>query len=193
MRYSASHKQQTRERIVKAAARQFRSRGTEGAAIGDLMRDLRLTHGGFYRHFGSKEELVAEAFEGALKELGNRAIAAIEAAPAGKALQALIDTYLDLDHCDDVAGGCPVAAMAAEIARRPKGSRAPFLQALRGHVRRMERYMPGATEDERRQKTIALLTGMAGTLTIARAFTDRQDRRAILDGARKFYLDAVQR
>jgi hypothetical protein len=59
MRYPAGHKELTRERIVRAAARRFRSRGTEGAGIGDLMRDLRLTHGGFYRHFDSKERLFA--------------------------------------------------------------------------------------------------------------------------------------
>jgi TetR/AcrR family transcriptional regulator, transcriptional repressor for nem operon len=191
MRYPTDHKQQTRERIVRAASRRFRSRGTEGAAIGELMRDLRLTHGGFYRHFGSKEGLVAEAFEAALEESGDRAVAAIEKAPPGGEMQALIDAYLDLRHCEDIAGGCPVAALASEIARRPKGSRNPFLQVLRAHIRRMEQYMPGATLEQRRQKTIALFTGMAGTLTVARAFTDEQDRRAILDGAKKFYLAAV--
>jgi TetR/AcrR family transcriptional regulator, transcriptional repressor for nem operon len=191
MRYPAEHKQQTHERIVRAASRRFRSRGTEGAAIADLMRDLRLTHGGFYRHFGSKEGLVAEAFETALKESGDRAIAAIERAPAGGEMRALIDAYLDPQHCDDIAGGCPVAALASEIARRPKRSRALFLEALRAHIRRMEPYMPGGTVEERRQKTIALFTGMAGTLTVARAFTGQRDRRAILEGARRFYLAAV--
>ena len=192
MRYPADHKQQTRARIVRAASRRFRRRGTEGAAIAELMRDLRLTHGGFYRHFGSKEGLVAEAFEAALKESGDRAVAAVGKAPPGGEMQALIDSYLDLGHCADIAGGCPVAALASEVARRPKGSRGPFLQALRVHIRRMEHYMPGRTVEERRQKTIALFTGMAGTLTVARAFTDEQDRRTILEGARRFYLAAVR-
>jgi TetR/AcrR family transcriptional repressor of nem operon len=107
-------------------------------------------------------------------------------------MQALIDAYLDPRHCEDIAGGCPVAALASEIARRPKGSRGPFLKALRAHIQRMEPYMPGRAVEERRQKTIALFTGMAGTLTVARAFTDEQDRRAILDGAKKFYLAAVK-
>jgi TetR/AcrR family transcriptional regulator, transcriptional repressor for nem operon len=191
MRYPAEHKQHTRERIVRAAARRFRNRGTEGSAISDLMRDLRLTHGGFYRHFGSKERLVAEAFEAALKETADRAAVAIGKAPPGGEIKALIDAYLDPKHCDDMAGGCPVAALASEIARRPKGSRGPFLDALRAHIRRMERFMPGATVEVRRKKTIALFTGMAGTLTVARAFTDEQDRRAILEGARQFYLAAV--
>ena len=157
------------------------------------MRDLRLTHGGFYRHFESKEGLFAEAFEQSLKEMGDRVVAAIEQAPRGGELKALIDGYLDIAHCNDIAGGCPVAALASEVARRPRASRKPFLQALRMHVRRMEGYIPGATDEERRQKTIALFTGMAGTLAVARAFTDEKDRRSILEGARKFYLAAAQR
>jgi TetR/AcrR family transcriptional repressor of nem operon len=193
MRYPGHHKQQTRERIVRAAARRFRSRGTEGAAIAHLMRDLRLTHGGFYRHFGSKEGLVEEAFETALSEFREREIAAIKEAPPGGEMQAFIDRYLDPKHCNDMAGGCPVAALAAEIARRPKRSRGPFVDALRAHIRRLEQYMPGATIEERRQKTIALLTGMAGTLTVARAFTADEDRRTILEGAKKFYSMAVRK
>ncbi|HEY1307681.1 MAG TPA: TetR/AcrR family transcriptional regulator [Vicinamibacterales bacterium] len=192
MRYPVQHKQRTRERIVRAAARRFRNRGTEGAAISELMRDLHLTHGGFYRHFGSKEGLVVDAFAAALKESGDRTFTAIEKAPPGGEIQALIDAYLDPKHCDDIAGGCPVAALACEIARRPKGSRGPFLEALRAHIRRIEQFMPGATVEARRQKTIALFTGMAGTLMVARAFTDERDRRTILEGARKFYSAAIQ-
>jgi TetR/AcrR family transcriptional repressor of nem operon len=193
MRYAPDHKQQTRDRIVRAAARRFRGKGSEGAGIGDLMRDLRLTHGGFYRHFDSKEALFAEAFEHSLREIGDRVTRAIDSAPKGAELKALIDTYLDVDHLNDVAGGCPVAALASEVARRPRGTREPFLQPLRSHIRRMERYIPAATEQQRHEKAIALFTGMAGTLTVARAFTDERDRRAILDGARRFYLAAAQR
>ncbi len=191
MRYGPDHKQQTRERIVRAAARRFRSRGTDGAVIGDLMRDLRLTHGGFYRHFESKERLFAEAFAQSLKEVGDRVTKAIAQAPRGAELGALIDAYLDVEHLNDVAGGCPVAALASEVARRPRSARGPFLQALRAHIRRMEQYIPAENDEKRREKAISLFTGMAGTLTVARAFTDEHDRRAILDGAKKFYLAAA--
>jgi TetR/AcrR family transcriptional repressor of nem operon len=193
MRYTAEHKQRTRERIVRAAARRFRSRGSEGAGIGDLMRDLRLTHGGFYRHFESKEDLFAEAFEQSLKELDDRLVASVERAPAGGELKALVDGYLDIERCDDVAGGCPVAALASEIARRPPSARGRLVRALRGHVRRMERYLPGATEEERRRTAIALFSGMAGALIIARAFPDEQARRSMLEGAKAFFLAAAQR
>jgi TetR/AcrR family transcriptional repressor of nem operon len=192
MRYSAEHKQQTHDRIVRAAARRFRSRGSEGAGIGDLMRDLRLTHGGFYRHFDSKEALFAEAFEQGLKEVGDRVIRAVEGAPPGTELKALIDAYLDITHCDNPAAGCPVAALAAEVARRPRQTRARFLLALRAHIRRMSPYVPGGTDEERRQKAVALFSGMGGTLAVARTIVDEHDRRAMLEAARKFYLAAAQ-
>src|SRR5215467_26535 len=110
MRYPAEHKQQTRQRIVRSASRRFRSRGSEGAVIGDLMRDLRLTHGGFYRHFDSKEDLLVAAFELGLADTAARAEQRIKAAAPGGELKAMIDAYLDVEHCDDVEGGCPVAA-----------------------------------------------------------------------------------
>jgi TetR/AcrR family transcriptional repressor of nem operon len=59
----------------------------------------------------------------------------------------LIDAYLDLEHGNDVAGGCPVAALASEVARRPRGSRGPFLHALRSHIRRMAKYVPAASDE----------------------------------------------
>src|SRR5258708_34728241 len=83
MRYPAQHKQQTRQRIVRAALRRFRSRGTEGASIGTLMRDLRLTHGGLYRHFRRKEDLFVAAFEQGLKQLAHNPGASVKPAPKG--------------------------------------------------------------------------------------------------------------
>lgn len=191
MRYPAEHKKETRERIVRAAARRFRSRGSEGALIGDLMRDLRLTHGGFYRHFGSKEELFAEAFEHSFEELARQVLSTIEKAPRGGELKALIGRYLDVEHCDDMAGGCPVAALTTEIARRPPKARDAFLRVLKNHMTRVAKYIPGATEEERERKARVLFSGMAGTLTLARVIVDDQERRRFLDDAKKFYFDAV--
>src|SRR5262245_419543 len=147
MRYPAEHKQHTRERIVRAASRRFRSKGSEGAGIDELMRDLRLTRGGFYRHFASKEDLFVEAFERALNDVVTRVSAAIKKAKPGGETKALIDTYFDIDHCNDVADGCPVAALAAEVARRPKATREPLLRALRQHVARLQSYVPGRNDD----------------------------------------------
>ena len=193
MRYPVEHKQQTRERIVRAASRRFRRHGSEGAVIGDLMRDLRLTHGGFYRHFDSKEDVLVAAFELGLADTAARAEKGVKTAAPGGELKAMIDAYLDIEHCEDVEGGCPVAALAAEIPRRPRKTRDAMLRALREHVSRFEPYVPGRSDDERRLNTITLLSGMAGTMSLARAFVDVEHRRRILDGARRFYLQALTR
>jgi TetR/AcrR family transcriptional repressor of nem operon len=190
MRYPAEHKQGTRARIVRAAALRFRRRGGEGAAISDLMRDLRLTHGGFYRHFDSKEDLFAEAFAAGLEQVSERLVRAAEAAPRGGALKALIDAYLSQEHCDDAANGCPVAALMAEVARRPGATRGAFQQAMRAHIARMARYVPGRTDEKRRRTAVMLFSGMAGTLNVARALSDER-RRRVLEDARTFYLRAV--
>lgn len=192
MRYSAEHKQQTRQRIVRAAARRFRSRGTQGATIGNLMRDLRLTHGGFYRHFGSKEQLFLEAFEQSLKELSSKALEAMRRAPRGSKAKALIDSYLDAGHASDVASGCPVAALASEIARRPPKDRNEFLRVLIKHIGEVAKYLPGATDEERERKAQVLFSGMAGTINVARLIVDDQQRRRFLDDAKKFYLEAIR-
>ena len=192
MRYPAEHKQETREQIVRAAARRFRSRGNEGTVIGDLMRDLHLTHGGFYRHFDSKEELFAEALEHSLEQFANKVLSKVENAPQGSQLKALIDSYFDVEHCEDAAGGCPVAALATELARHPPNARAAFLRVLKNHAKRVAKYIPGATEEARERTARVLFSGMAGTLTLARVIVDKQDRRRFLDDAKKFYFDAAR-
>ena len=193
MRYPAEHKQQTKERIVRAAARRFRSGGSEGAAIGKLMRDLRLTHGGFYRHFVSKEELFTKAFEESVGELRSRVLSRIEQAPPGEELNALISHYLDIDHSKDIAGGCPVAALATEIARRPPKARATFLRILKNHLAQLAKYIPGATEAERERKARVLFSGMAGTLNLARVIVNDEQRRQFLEDAKVFYFKAAQK
>jgi len=193
VRYPAEHKQHTRGRIVRAAARRFRSGGSEGAAISKLMRDLRLTHGGFYRHFGSKEELFIEAFEESLKELRRRVQSSIEQAPPGGTLKALVSQYLNIDHTNDIAGGCPVAALATEIARRPPKARATFLRILKNHIAQVAKYIPGATEEERERKARVLFSGMAGTLNLARVIVDDEQRRQFLEEAKVFYFKAAQK
>jgi TetR/AcrR family transcriptional repressor of nem operon len=191
MRYPARHKQQTRERIVKAAARRFRSRGSEGAAISDLMRDLRLTHGGFYRHFDSKEALFVQAFEHGLEESRRKFASLVAQAAPGDRLKAFIDGYLDVGHCGNPAEGCPLATLGAEVARRPRKTRAAFQRALDRHIEFIARLIPGEDEDERERKAMTLLSGMAGTLAAARLMSDEDRRRQLLDAAKSFYLGAA--
>src|SRR6266851_1331976 len=111
MRYSPEHKEQTRERIVHAASRRFRRAGT-GVGIGQLMKTLTMTHGGFYRHFRSKDELLIEALNKSFTEMHDRREAMLQKAKPGGELEALVEGYLSDAHCADAAGGCAVAALA---------------------------------------------------------------------------------
>src|SRR5712692_6506444 len=192
MRYPAEHKQETRDRIIHAASRRFRRAGA-GVGIGQLMKTLKMTHGGFYRHFKSKDDLFEAALRKGFEEMRARMGAAIAKAPSGHELEAIIETYLSEQHCADAAGGCPVAALASEIGRQPCALRAAFDRAIQEATSRMAQFMTGATEEERRRKAGVLLSGMSGTLAVARAVSDEELRRKILAAARKIYVEAFAR
>jgi TetR/AcrR family transcriptional regulator, transcriptional repressor for nem operon len=192
MRYPADHKDRVRKQIIRAASRRFRGRGSEGVPITELMQDLELTHGGFYRHFDGKEELFGEALIEGFAEAEARMTAAIEGAPAGRELEAIIHKYLSLEHCADPAGGCPIAALTTEIARHPRKTRSKFFRALQSHAPTLLRFMPGRTLAERQRGAMVLFAGMAGVVNLARATPDEASRRRILEGACAFYVRAVR-
>lgn len=191
MRYTAEHKEQTRERIVHAASRRFRRAGA-GVGIGQLMKTLKMTHGGFYRHFKSKEDLVIAALQNGFEEMRTRMRAALADAKPGHEIEAIVNTYLSEKHCADAAAGCPVAALASEISRQPRAVREAFDAAIRQRVTIVAEFMTG-NEEERPRKAATLMSGMSGTLAVARAISDDTLRRKLLEGARKTYIEAFAR
>lgn len=187
MRYSKVHKQATHERLVEAASQQFRAHGGDGISIANLMDELKLTHGGFYRHFASKDDLYAEAL---VFSFGQKRASLLEAAPTGtrsSQLKAIIDRYLSLEHCANRADGCPVAALSAEIARQPAVVREAFDQGLRTYMAQISPLLPGATEDERQRNALVLFSGMVGALSVARAVADQALQAELLAAARELY------
>jgi TetR/AcrR family transcriptional repressor of nem operon len=154
------------------------------------MSKLDLTHGGFYRHFGSKEQLVVEAIVKALEEAASHFVEAAEKAPPGSALKLMIERYLSLAHCENPAEGCPIAALITEIAHYPRPVRTKLDRALKDHVNKMSRFLPGASETERRLNCMVLFSGMSGALNVARATADAQMRKTILESAKEFYIKA---
>jgi len=189
MRYPAEHKQETRQRIVDAASRRFRRAGA-AVGIGPLMKALKMTHGGFYRHFRSKDDLLAEALTRGFDDMRGRMGAALSKAPPGRELATIIETYLSEEHCANVAGGCPVAALASEVARQPRKVRLAMEQAVRRIAASVGRFMRGATEEERTRNAGVLFSAMSGTLAVARAVADEEMRRSLLASARKMYIEA---
>src|ERR1043166_3266375 len=109
MRYPPEHKAEVRQKIVKDASFRVRGEGLTGAAVAAVMRDSGLTHGGFYKHFGSKEELLMEALNAAFEEMADSLARAAEDAPPGTAWKSVVKTYLSPEHCDHPELGCPLA------------------------------------------------------------------------------------
>lgn len=124
-RVSQAQAEENRRRVVDTASRLFREQGTQ-VSVADLMKAAGLTHGAFYKQFASKEALVDEATAHAFDELarGHTAGLAQYEGRRDAAQRALIDAYLSVEHRDDPADGCPVAALATDIAREGGGREA---------------------------------------------------------------------
>lgn len=190
MRYPAEQKSETHEKILTAAARSFREHGSEINGIGQVMKELGLTKGGFYRHFESKGDLYAAAVARAFEELGDRLVAVARAAPKGAGLRAVIEDYLSARHLSAPGAGCPLAALAPEIARQPSAIRKRINQSMQAYAERMLPWIPGRTVAERRARAFILFTGMAGVLVGARAIAEAEGRDRMLAAARSFYTEA---
>jgi TetR/AcrR family transcriptional regulator, transcriptional repressor for nem operon len=170
MRFDKGHKEQTRRRIVETAARRFRKEGVEAVGIAGLMADAGLTHGGFYAHFGSKEELVRAALEEASDQGRERRCRLLE---KGESLEGLVRSYLRPVHRDTPELGCAAAALIAEIARHEPETRAAFTARLGELLAQFEAVMPVEMAVEQRQsRTIGIFAAMMGALQMARAVTD---------------------
>jgi len=121
-RRTAAEKADTHAAIVRQAAKLFRERGS-GVGIADVMDDAGLTHGGFYRHFGNKDDLIVEAVSVALHELSERLTRAAERAEPGRELEAIITAYLSTDHLAHPESWCALAALAGDLGRLPSRAR----------------------------------------------------------------------
>ncbi|MEU4330584.1 TetR/AcrR family transcriptional regulator [Nonomuraea dietziae] len=177
-RASRAQAQENRKRIVETASQLFREQGTH-VSVADLMKAVGLTHGGFYKQFASKEALIDEATTHAFGELTQRHTAALElhAGQLDAAQQALIDAYLSVEHRDNPADGCPVAALAGDMAREPNNH-----EAHRVYAKGVSDFADWlATED---QDGITRLCTMLGALLLARATKDSPLSEEILTAAR---------
>jgi TetR/AcrR family transcriptional repressor of nem operon len=168
MRRSREDAAETRRQIVETASRLFRARGITQVSVADIMDALGLTVGGFYRHFESKEALVAEAIEAASDEAASRHAEA--AADAGR-VSVLIDRYLSKAHRDHAEVGCPVAALCSEIAHESTPSRDAFTKAIYQLLELLGSVVPGETK-EARDRRLFTAASMVGAVVLARATSD---------------------
>lgn len=120
MRYPPEHKSGVHQEIVKDASRRVRAEGLNGVAVATVMSDTGLTHGGFYKHFASKDELLLASFREAFRDFIARLVSVAEQARPGEAWMAIVQAYLSSEYCDHVEYGCPLTALAPEFARADK-------------------------------------------------------------------------
>ncbi len=180
MKVTREQAAENRERIVETAARLFRERGFEGIGVADLMGAAGLTHGGFYGHFASKEDLMAEACERALMHSGERWHQRAESDP-GDPIGALARGYLTAKHRDNPGSGCLIAAVGSDAARHGPGVRHAITEWLRFSFDFVARWMPGRSAAARRRNAITAYASWVGAMVLARAVDDKAFSQEILD------------
>lgn len=159
MRVTQEQMRKNRRRILAEASRLFREKGFEAVGVAEVMKAAGLTHGGFYGHFASKEDLMAHAIEHA----------AAEKAGSGGSVPDFLNAYLSPAHRDDPAGGCPMAALAADVRLRPEAARSAMTAGIRSQIARMEAALADGVPEDRRREAIGTYAAMLGALILARA------------------------
>jgi TetR/AcrR family transcriptional regulator, transcriptional repressor for nem operon len=182
MRYDAQRKDRTRQLIVKTAAKRFRAEGIAPVGVANLMSTAGFTHGGFYAHFTSKEELVIETCRAAFGETLAYLSGAINAAPPGSRLRAMLDAYLSVVHRDNPSKGCFAAALITEAAR----SSSPVREALTECIGALVVLARDAIRaDGLDQDPKAVIATMIGALAISRVIKDSQLSKKYLAAGRQ--------
>jgi TetR/AcrR family transcriptional repressor of nem operon len=172
-----------RERIVETAARLFRERGYDGIGVADLMKNAGLTHGGFYGHFASKEDLLAEATAYALGKSVERWEGFLADGKA-TAMGQIGNSYLSKGHRDAPELGCSVTALGADISRLGDKARHALTQGARGQVAVLEQLAPGDDAAQQRKQALATYAAMVGALLLSRAVDDEGLSLEILDAVK---------
>ena len=189
MRVSREQAAENRDRIIDVAGRLFRERGFNGIGVANLMKAAGLTHGGFYGHFESKDDLEVQACARALARTSER-WNAVAANAAEAPLDALLDSYLSGRHRDGKGEGCIYAALAADVARQENPTlRCCFTEGLRSSIDTLVRIIPGRSRAARRQKALACLSTLVGALILARAVDDAELSDEILAAARALWRE----
>src|SRR6184192_2540105 len=180
MRYEREHKTRTRDRIVRNAARKFRAEGLSGPGVASVMKASGLTVGGFYKHFRNKDELLTEAMAQGFAESNGNIRSALQHVPPEHKWKELVRLYLSTEHCDHPDTGCPVAALAPEMARAKLSVRKRIAGLIKDRAERWVEFMPGRTATERQQNFSVIFSAMAGAVSVARILTEPADRQKVL-------------
>jgi len=179
MGYSKAQKTRTHKRIVSIASKRFREKGLAGFGIAELMKEAGLTVGGFYKHFDSRGDLVAEAVNSAFGGWKRRVDAAKSGGPP-VSYEKLIDDYLSEAHRDNPGTGCAFSALAPEIARSDKRTRALTSEQVQSDIQLIAGLLPAKDKRMARSRAILAFSALVGAMSLARAVSDVALSREIL-------------
>jgi TetR/AcrR family transcriptional regulator, transcriptional repressor for nem operon len=172
MRYDPEHKQRTRERVLKQAARAIREDGPHGVSVASVMSRAGLTHGGFYAHFASRDELIAEGISQMFRESSQRLAQSLAGRTPADALADYIGFYLSPAHRDSRTTGCPLPVLSAEARRLPELARARFAAGVSGLEAQLADVLAKLGRADPQAEAGSLVAELVGALALARAEPD---------------------
>jgi TetR/AcrR family transcriptional regulator, transcriptional repressor for nem operon len=184
MRVSREKAAAHRERIIEAASALFRAKGFDGIGVADIMKAADLTHGGFYGHFSSKDDLVAQSNKRTMARAAEN-WSKITGSDQKEPFRALLDHYLSPRHRDDPGHGCGFAALGNDVARSSKVVRKAFAEGLEPSLDILAQAIPGKSKAVRRRKALTAMAALVGALTLARAVEDTALSDEMLDAVRR--------
>jgi TetR/AcrR family transcriptional repressor of nem operon len=169
---SQADKVANHERIIDTAATMIRRDGLTSLSVSNLMQRAGLTHGGFYRHFASRDALITQAVDGALDRSASSYGIAKRGIPSktSRSLGEIIEKYLSPTHRDDPGTGCAIAALATDVARGTEDTRTAYTQHVRGYLGRLSAALEGSDGGD--DDPYLTLAAMVGAVVLARAVND---------------------
>jgi TetR/AcrR family transcriptional regulator, transcriptional repressor for nem operon len=192
MGHSQSEKKSNHERILRTAAKRLREKGLEAVAIADVMKEVGLTVGGFYKHFDSRDDLVVEALRSASWQ---RSAQPADASEPSLSLAAFIDEYLSEKHRDRPGSGCLIGALAGDVARSNKRIRALATEKVRSALELIAGLLPDKQDDAgsainggpelARKRAALVFSALVGAIALSRAVSDPSLSDEILQSVRE--------
>lgn len=184
MRYDSEHKERTRQRVLTEAAAAIRANGPDGISVASLMGKAGLTHGGFYAHFKSKDDLIAQAISRMFEESRLRFLAHDEAQDPAVALGRYLDMYVSQRHRDSPQHGCPLPALSGDLARMPAKARRRFTAGFSALAQKITERLTDLKQPNPERMAESMLAEMVGAVALSRAIEDTAASNRILETSR---------
>lgn len=185
MKVSKAKSIENRELVLDTAAKMFREHGFDGIGVSDLMKGAGLTVGGFYKHFDSKEDLIAQSCERACTKSRNRWEEHIANPEIADPLKRIANSYLSDTNRDDLSKTCLFSTLAVEVPRREQVVKDVFASSLEASIQTLSKIVHGESDEARRQNAITIFSQWVGSLILSRAAAGNELSDEILSVAKK--------